>query len=161
MKLKPDGTEAIRYPGEIIGAPPGWVAARCPWKQRRVDLGYLVFDPNDIFLEFFSLTDSFNAFAIHTSDGELKGWYCNVTLPSWVEHDTVYWHDLYIDVIAYPDGRILILDEDELAESNLKLRDPKLHQQILDARDCLVRMATACEYPFNQRLQSETPARRG
>ena len=112
VKLKPDGSEAIRYSGEVISAPTGWVAARCPWRQRRVDLGYLVFEPNDIFLEYFSLTDSFNAFAVHTPSGELKGWYCNVTLPSWVEDDTVYWHDLYIDVVAYPDGRILVLDED-------------------------------------------------
>ncbi|HEX7104107.1 MAG TPA: DUF402 domain-containing protein, partial [Nitrolancea sp.] len=84
VKLRPDGSEAIRYPGEIISAPDGWIAARAPWGQRRIDLGYLIFEPGDIFLEFFSTVDPFNVFANFTAGGVLKGWYCNVTRPSWI-----------------------------------------------------------------------------
>lgn len=152
IKLRPDGSEAIRYPGEVITAPAGWVAARAPWGQRRVDLGYLVFEPNDIFLEYFALDDPFNVFAIYTHEGTLKGWYCNVTHPSWIERATIYWHDLYIDVVAYPEGRVIVLDEDELAESGLVSRDPTLHRRILDARDTLIAMVTNRRYPFDQTL---------
>ncbi|MGA7671479.1 MAG: DUF402 domain-containing protein [Nitrolancea sp.] len=150
VKLKPDGTEAIRYPGEAISSPPLWVAARAPWEQRRVDLGYLVFEPDDVFFEYFALYRPFNAFSIFTKEGQLKGWYCNVTHPSWVDDQTIYWHDLYIDVIAYPDGRTLVLDEDELAESRLLETDPTLHGTILAMRDELLRMVAECEFPFNQ-----------
>lgn len=150
VKLKPDGTEATRYPGQTIDAPPGWVAARAPWGQRRVDLGYLVFEPNDVFLEYFALERPFNAFAIFTSEGELKGWYCNVTYPTRVDHDVIYWHDLYIDVIAYPDGRTLVRDEDELDESGLETSDSDTYRMITQARDDLLQLLSAGEYPFDQ-----------
>ncbi len=129
-----------------------WVAARSPWEQRRVDLGYLVFEPDDVFLEYFSLDRPFNAFAIFTPERQLKGWYCNVTHPSWIEGETIYWHDLYIDVIAYQDGRTLVLDEDELAESGLADTEPELHSLIVQTRDDLLRMIAANEYPFDQRF---------
>ena len=150
VKLKPDGSEAIRYPGETVSSPPGWIVARAPWGQRRVDLGYLVFEPEDVFFEYFALDRPCNAFSIFTKEGRLKGWYCNVTHPSWVEDDTIYWHDLYIDVIAYPDGRTLVLDEDELAESRLEHSEPELHQTIMTMRDELLRMVAEREYPFDQ-----------
>jgi hypothetical protein len=152
VKLRPDRTEAIRYPGIAIDVADGWVAARAPWGQRRVDLGYLVFEPNDIFLEYFALDSPFNVFAIYTQSGTLKGWYCNVTHPSWIDKTTIYWHDLYVDVVAYPDGKLIILDEDELAESGLATRDPALHQRILEARDTLVDLLNNRRYPFDQRL---------
>lgn len=152
VKLRPDGSEAIRYPGEVIAAPRGWIAARAPWGQRRVDLGYLVFEPNDIFLEFFSTTEPLNVFAVFTADGALKGWYCNVTRPSWMNDHAVFWHDLYIDVVAYPDrADVLILDEDELAESGIEATDPALYQLIARGRARLRQMFEDNEYPFSER----------
>lgn len=151
VKLKPDGSEAIRYPGVAIEAERGWVAAQAPWEQRRVDLGYLVFEPDDIFLEFFSMNEPFNVFAIFTHRGVLKGWYSNVTYPSWVTGNTIYWHDLYIDVISYPDGEVLVLDEDELAAAGIEQADPELFQFIMEGHQRLLRMVSRSEYPFTQR----------
>jgi hypothetical protein len=152
VKLRPDGSEAIRYPGEVIPAPHSWIAARAPWGQRRVDLGYLVFEPNDIFLEFFSTVEPLNVFAIFSTDGLLKGWYCNVTRPSWVCDNEVYWHDLYVDVVAYPDGAdVRVLDEDELADSGVEVTDPALYRLIAKGRARLLEMIAANEYPFTER----------
>lgn len=152
VKLRPDGSEAIRYPGEIIAAPDGWIAASAPWRQRRVDLGYLVFEPTDIFLEFFSTVEPLNVFANFTADGALKGWYCNVTRPSWMSNQTVYWHDLYIDVVTYPDrDEVLVLDEDELAESGVEASDPALYRLIMAGRARLLAMIAENAYPFTVR----------
>jgi hypothetical protein len=153
VKVRPDGTEAIRYPGSIIDSPTGWVAARAPWNQRRVDLGYLVFEPGDFCLEYFSQCTPFNVFAVYTPDGTLKGWYCNVTHPSWVVDDCIYWHDLYVDVFAYPDGTTLVLDEDELAEAGVEQSDPELFQLIVQSRDQLLQMVANGEYPFSERIK--------
>jgi hypothetical protein len=156
VKLRPDGSEAIRYPGELIAAPAGWIAARAPWGQRRVDLGYLVFEPNDVFLEFFSTTEPLNVFAVFTEDGRLKGWYCNVTRPSWICDGAVYWHDLYIDVVAYPDrAEVRVLDEDELAEAGVKGSDPALYELINDGRTRLLQMLANAEYPFTVRTLTQ------
>lgn len=153
IKLGHDGREVARYPGMTIPSPPGWVAARAEWVFERMDLGYLIFDPNDIFLEYFSLTRPYNAFALYTVSGTFKGWYCNVTHPSWLEDGTLYWHDLYLDLIVYPDGRQLVLDEDELKASGIAESDPALHQLIVAGHEELVRLAQEQRYPF-----SEAPA---
>ena len=155
VKLRPNGDEAIRYPGTAIGSPPGWVAARAPWRQGRIDLGYLIFEPDDIFLEYFALERPFNIFAIFREDGSHKGWYCNVTHPTWVEGETIYWHDLFVDVVSYPDGRVLVLDEDELLSSDLRTTEPETHQMILMARDDLLQMIADRQYPFDQVGSSE------
>lgn len=149
VKLRADGSEAARYPGRVIPSPPAWVAVRASWGYPRMDLGYVVYEPGDIFYEYFSLDRPFNAFAVFASDGTFKGWYCNVTYPSWIEGDTLFWRDLYVDVIAYPDGRTEVLDEDELAEAGLAEHDPALHQTILAARDTLLAMISTAEYPFS------------
>lgn len=151
VKLRPDGKEAARYPGKVRPSPPGWVAIEAHWGYQRMDLGYVVYEPNDLFLEYFSLDQPYNAFAVYGAEEGFKGWYCNVTHPSWVEDGTLYWHDLYLDVIVKPDGAIQVLDEDELAASGLATRDPRLHAMILHARDRLLQMVHEQAYPFTER----------
>lgn len=153
VKLRPDGSEAIRYPGQVIDSPDGWIAAQAPWGQRRIDLGYLIFEPGDIFLEYFSTIDPLNVFAVFTGTGVLKGWYCNVTRPTWMHGNALFWHDLYIDVVAYPDrDDVRVLDEDELAEAGIESSDPALYELIVEGRTRLLGMIQANDYPFTERI---------
>ena len=115
-----------------------------------MDLGYMAFSSGDYLDEYFALDQPFNAMALYRPDDSLVAWYCNVTQPTIVENGEIHWHDLYIDVIVYPDGRTLVLDEDELEESGLELSDPVLHQMILNGRDELLRLASAGAYPFSE-----------
>jgi hypothetical protein len=148
VKLRPDGSEAASYPGLVLPGRPGWLVARATWARPRLDLGYLVFEPDDVFIEYFALDAPFNAFALFGRDEELKGWYCNVTEPTRVEGSRVSWRDLYLDVIVYPDGRQLLLDEDELEESGLDISAPDRYQVIREGAAELARRARHAEYPF-------------
>jgi hypothetical protein len=150
VKLRPNGAEATRYSGARIEAPAGWIAVRAAWVHGRMDLGYLVFEPDDWLDEYFALERPYNAFALYRASGAFVGWYCNVTHPTAVTGRTITWHDLYVDVIVYPDGRALVLDEDELAESGVAQQDPALHACILNARDELLQLAAARAYPFSE-----------
>jgi hypothetical protein len=150
VKLRPDGSEAARYPALGIDAPPGWIAASAVWGYARVDIGLFAFEPEDVLLEYFSLDRHFNAFATYRSGGELVGWYCNVTYPTTVSGDQIRWHDLYVDVVMLPDGRVHVLDEDELAASGLAASAPDLHTAILNARDEIVTRYRAGAYPFSE-----------
>lgn len=150
VKLQPDRSEGARYPGEVIASPPGWVAARAVWTYRRWEVGPLVFEPDDVLLEYFALKKPFNAFGVYTPAGRFKGWYCNVTHPSWLEDTTLFWHDLYIDVVVTPDGASEVLDEDELDAAGVAERDPALYRTIIEARDLLLRRARAGDYPFSE-----------
>lgn len=151
VKLRPDGTEATRYPGKALPSPPGWLVAEAVWTTRRVDLGYLVFDVGDRLIEYFALDQPLNVFRLHSGTGELKGWYANVTHPTYVDGLTVSWHDLYLDLVVYPDGRTLLLDEDELADAKIAESDPELYRLILNGKDRLLQLALTNSYPFSER----------
>src|SRR5688500_9889969 len=44
-KLRPDGSEATRYPGQVIPCIDRWIAVRAEWRLQRIDLGCLDFEP--------------------------------------------------------------------------------------------------------------------
>jgi hypothetical protein len=156
VKLAPEGHEVTSYPGHVIDieAPAPWIAARAEWVIRQIELDGLRFVPGDRLHELFSPDDYFNIFSIWSPEGELRGWYANVTHPTTIDTSTqpatLYWHDLYIDVIALPDGSVVVRDEDELAASGLAERDPALHAAILQARDELLRRFDERSFPFHE-----------
>lgn len=154
VKLAPDGSEVTRYPGVVRSttADAAWVVVEARWTNRRVDLDGLSFVPGDLLIEFFSPVHPFNVFAVHAPDGPLRGWYANVTYPSTLgtatSPVTLYWHDLFLDVIGLPNGTIHVRDEDELEEAGLAQSHPGLHQAIVAAKDEIVRRIGAREFPF-------------
>lgn len=156
VKLRPDGSEATSYVAvELPGPfPEDWRGFRAEWTMGTVDAGGLVFEVGDYLHEYFSPSAWFDAFALFASDGRLKGWYGNVTWPSTFEQgpdcETVVWHDLYLDLIGFPDGHYLILDEDELEASDLMESEPDLVTLILLARDTMIDRFTGRDFPFHE-----------
>ncbi|MBA2452223.1 MAG: DUF402 domain-containing protein [Chloroflexia bacterium] len=150
VKFSPSGKQPVRYTGTLIDCQDGWIAARANWVHGDIDLGYLTFFNGDVLDEYFALDRPYNAFALFRVGGEFAGWYCNVTHPTTVTGGEIHWHDLYLDVIVYPDGRALVLDEDELHESALEVGNPDLHAMILAGRDELLEMVKNNAYPFSE-----------
>jgi hypothetical protein len=156
VKRAPDGNEATRYAGTVIdaGATAPWVAVEAIWNHRPYDIDGLLFLPGDMLHEFFSPRDWFNAFSVFAPDGSLRGWYANVTYPASLDLNTdpwtLTWHDLYLDLVALPDGTVVSRDEDELAEAGLAKSAPSLFQCIVDAHQELRRLADARSFPFHE-----------
>ena len=155
VKLAPDGSEVTRYPGAVMadtGISP-WLRVAARWTNRRVDLDGLSFVPGDVLIEFFSPIEPFNAFAVYAPNGDLRGWYANVTYPATLDLATVpptlFWRDLYLDVVALPGGIVSIRDEDELAEAGLEGSDPALHRAIVAAKDEILRRFQSRAVPFH------------
>lgn len=154
VKLRPDGSEATSYDGvELPGPfPEDWRGFRAEWTVGTVNAGGLVFEIGDYLHEYFSPTAWFDAFTLFAPDGRLKGWYGNVTWPTTFEPgpegETVVWHDLYVDLIGYPDWQHSILDEDELEASGLLESDPDLVTLILLARDTMLARFLTRDFPF-------------
>jgi len=150
VKLRPDGSEAARYPGTALDSPDDWVAISAVWEHGHVDVGAFAFDNGDQLREYFALHAPYNAFAVQDPDGRPKGWYCNVAHPSRLDGGALYWHDLYVDVLVNVAGETRVVDEDELASSGLPERDPGLCRTILTARDDLLALIAAGAYPFSE-----------
>ncbi|MEX2426292.1 MAG: DUF402 domain-containing protein [Thermomicrobiaceae bacterium] len=150
VKLRPDGDEAATYNGTLIESPPGWVVIRATWTFERMELGYMTFEPEDYLIEYFATSQPFNAFVLYSPDDEFKGWYCNITHPTIVKGRTIFWQDLIVDVVQKVDGKIMVLDEDELSESGLEQTDLALHTMITTARNAVVEKMRTRSYPFSE-----------
>jgi hypothetical protein len=150
VKIRPDGSIATRYHATEIPAPDGWIAVEARWKHGHIDIGCFAFEQGDVLLEYFSLDNHYNAFATFRESGEFVAWYCNVTHPTFTSDSEIFWHDLFVDVVALPSGDVLVLDEDELEESGLEHREPDLHARIVSARDELLAMLSTNAYPFSE-----------
>jgi hypothetical protein len=152
---KHGGEERARYPATAVASmlPAPWVAFEAHWTRGTFDQGLLLFENGDVLHEVFSPIHPYDAFAVYRPDGTLKGWYGNVTYPAFFTPETsepvLVWNDLFIDVVATPDGRVEVLDEDELEESGLASADPVLHARILAGRDELLARFHARAAPFS------------
>jgi len=156
VKRQPDGREGLRYPALALAgsAPEPWGGFQARWVLPELELDGLRFVPGDTLHEFFSAAHPFNAFTVISPEGEIRGWYANVTYPATLDRTTdpwtLTWHDLYLDVIGLPDGSYAIRDEDELAEADLLSTDPVLHGAILAAGTELVARFQRRDVPFHE-----------
>jgi len=151
--LKPSKGTTITYHGELVQDEPGHLLVHARWERAALDLGYMVFEPGDHFLEHYYTEHWFNIFEIRNIEGELKGWYCNVTRPAEVIGDVITSEDLELDLFVSPDReRLLRLDLDEFEARDLTTTEPTAYTAALKALDELERMARAGEPPFDSTL---------
>lgn len=153
---KHHGEDRVSYPATVVASdlPTPWVETETHWTLGTVVQAHLTFETGDILREIFSPVHPFNAFAAYTANGDFKGWYANVTYPTLLDTSTepprLIWHDLFIDIVATPDGTVAVLDEDELTDSGLADTDPDLSAHILTARDHLLARFQRRQPPFHQ-----------
>jgi len=114
IKCNHTGTEVWRYAGHLIHETKLGVSVEARFNRSDLPFHGLVFKQNDRFLELYLHHRWFNIYAIHDrDDDELKGFYCNITHPIRVTYDEIIYDDLALDLLVYPDGTQLILDEDD------------------------------------------------
>lgn len=56
----------------------------------------------------------------YREDNSLLYWYCDIVDYEWSDENTITVTDLLADVIIYPDGRVKVVDLDELADASEK-----------------------------------------
>jgi len=112
----PDGTVKIEYSGTLRKRTDEHLSIDTGWSREPLDLGYVIFEPDDVWVETFYFDRWFNIFRIADREGNLKGFYANVTYPPDISDGLIKWQDLAIDIWIRPDGSHIILDEDEFEE---------------------------------------------
>ena len=108
------GAETWRYSGQVLARGEQWVRLEAFFN--RVDLPFhgMLLGQGDRFVETFYSDRGYNIFEMHArEDDALKGWYCNVSRPAELTEGQVAYVDLALDLLVFPDGRQLVLDEDE------------------------------------------------
>lgn len=116
IKQNIHGQETWRYPAQVIRDLPGAVLLEAYFNIEHADVGGLVMNRGDRFVEAYYTGRWYNIFEVYDrEDTLLKGWYCNISFPAVITPDTVSWADLALDLLVFPDGRQQVMDEDEFA----------------------------------------------
>lgn len=127
IKRDLEGREMFQYTGRVLERSPNHVILEAYFNRADLPFHGIVLATGDRFVETFYNDRWYNIFEIHDRDNDqLKGWYCNVGYPAEIGEDTVSYIDLALDLLVYPDGRQLVLDEDEFAALPLSTQ---LHKQ--------------------------------
>ncbi|MGB9722817.1 MAG: DUF402 domain-containing protein [Chloroflexia bacterium] len=111
--------------------------------QHPADLGYVVFALGDTMLERYWFGRWYNIFSLYGPDGRLKGWYANICTPISFDGRTIRYTDLELDLWVWPEGRYLVLDEEEFEACVVRHMPPAVVQKARSALDELLSDLTA------------------
>ena len=139
VKLDAQENEVWQYPGKVLETTDHSILIEARFNHSDVNVHGIMLRKNDRFLERYYDDHWYNIYEARDKDDDrLKGWYCNVTRPArFVENEIIYM-DLAFDLLAFPDGRFLILDEDEFEALDL---DPETKKQALAGLEALIAIA--------------------
>lgn len=127
IKQNPPGEEIWRYRGEIIERAPDYLVLEAFFDRDDMDFHGIRLCKGDRFVETYYFERWYNVFEIHDrEDDRLKGWYCNVSTPAVEDDGQVIYKDLALDLLVFPDGRQIVLDEDEFEALDLPPREQKM-----------------------------------
>jgi len=134
-KLDAHANPVWHYDGVVLGRGANFVQLQAYFNRSDYVAAYHTFRRGDRFIEWFYTDRWYNIFQMHdVDDDRLKGWYCNIARPARLESQAVYAEDLALDVMVYPTGNYVILDEDEFAALRL---EPAVHHAALQALETL------------------------
>jgi uncharacterized protein len=109
------GEVVFQYEGEILQRTENAVIIEAFFGRDDMKLMNIVLKKGDLFVETFYTDRWYNIFEIYDRDDKtLKGWYCNICRPAVIDEDVVSYVDLALDLWVAPDGKQIVLDEDEL-----------------------------------------------
>jgi len=147
--VKPLKDLVITYEGELLECSATHRLIHARWMRDVLDVGYVLFEPGDHLYEYFYTDRWYNVYQMYAVDGQLKGWYCNITRPARFDTCSIESEDLELDVFVSPDRQtILVLDEDEFAMRKLDIHDPIAYQAALSALDEVQTLVNQGVSPF-------------
>lgn len=127
------GEVTWRYTGKVLERGENFVLLEAKFNRSDLPFHGIILKRGDRFVETFYSDRWYNIFEIYDrEDGRFKGWYCNIAYPAEIEHQQVSYIDLALDLLVYPDGQQLVLDEAEFDEMPLSL---EVQSQALSALD--------------------------
>jgi predicted RNA-binding protein associated with RNAse of E/G family len=110
------GNETWRYVGNLITRQHDEIEIEAFFDRDDTPVAGITLIRGDRFVETYYSDRWYNIFEIHDQgSGELKGWYCNIGYPAVITDNTIAYRDLALDLLVYPDGEKILLDEDEFS----------------------------------------------
>ena len=137
--LHPD----VVYDAVVLTDDGNHIVVQAPWAEPEArDLGFVVFEPGDVFTEHYWRDRWYAVKEVHAATGPVKGWYTDMARPVRVIGRTLVSEDLELDLWVSGDRRTIIrLDEDEFEARGLERTDPEAARHARAALDDLAARA--------------------
>lgn len=117
IKMNARHEEVWRYEGRIIARSLHRLLIEAFFNLDKVSFHGVTLRRDDRSIECFYNDRWYNIFEIHDRDDDrLKAWYCNIAAPAEFTPGKVAYVDLALDVLVFPDGDYLVLDENEFVD---------------------------------------------
>ncbi len=114
------GEPVWKYQGSVIERGDNYICLRAYFDRQEANLGFVSFNRGDLFIEWFFSDRWYNIFQVHEGDSEtIKGWYCNITRPAYIDEFSISADDLELDIWVMPNGTMMLLDEKEFGDLDL------------------------------------------
>ncbi len=140
IKRNPQGQETWRYQGAVLQRSPHGLLIEANFNREDIPFHGILLGRGDRFVEAYFSHLWFNIFEMHDhATDALKGWYCNITRPAEFSDGRIEYVDLGLDLLVYPDMRMLILDEDEFENMDLSERERRQSLAALEDLQVLFR----------------------
>jgi uncharacterized protein len=154
IKYDAHEVEKLHYTGQVVRRNRSEVVIQARFTKPDMEFFGIPFKKDDLFYETYFHNRWYNIDEIYDrDDGRLKGWYCNIAYPPRITRWGVSYIDLALDLLVYPDGKTLILDEDEFEELHLP---QETSQKALDG---LHELQKIFNYPSDFRLRKDLMVR--
>jgi len=110
------GREVVRWTGRAVHIDADEILVEARFARSTLRLPYLTLAQGDRMLELYYTRRWYNVFAIYAGESsQLKGWYCNIARPVRMHGSLIESDDLALDLFISPEGKTLLLDEEEFA----------------------------------------------
>jgi predicted RNA-binding protein associated with RNAse of E/G family len=114
------GNSVWEYDGIVIEQTASALLLEANFNRSDLMFNGVFLKEGDRFLELYPIGKWFNVYELHDKDNdEIKGWYCNITRPVRFNDEKISYDDLALDLLVYPDRKMLVLDEDEFRSLSL------------------------------------------
>lgn len=133
IKQNVEEQETWRYSGQVLQRTADALLITARFNREDLLFQGILLKHGDPFIEAYYSRRWFNIFELRDRDnGATKGWYCNLSRPAKFFDGSISYVDLALDYLVYPDGRWLLLDEDEYARLKLAESDHRQVQQAVE-----------------------------
>jgi hypothetical protein len=114
IKKDYQGQEVWRYTGKLCERGNNFLVLEAFFDRPDTYFHGMLLGRGDRFVETFYTDRWYNIFEVHDRSGDgFKGWYCNIGRPAIIDGNSLSYEDLALDLLVFPDGRQIVLDEDE------------------------------------------------
>jgi len=110
------GKETWRYQAKLLERDVNCIQLEAYFDRADTKIAGMLLARGDRFVETYYTDRWYNIFEIHNRENDqLRGWYCNIGSPAEINGNILSYIDLALDLLVFPDGRQIVLDEDEFA----------------------------------------------